>query len=205
MHVSEPAEYAMLGLLEGQPMHGYEMFQQFESGTLGEIVHLEMSQMYAFLKKLERLHYVESQLELQGTRPPRKIFHLTAAGRETFFLWLTQPVEKPREVRILFLIKLYFVRRYLPEQTRSLIDGQIVACQQFLDHLEARQHAETLATGTSRTGGENRENSGSENEGSKDGQSDSAFFDHVVLRGRIYQTRSLLDWLSELQRELAVV
>ncbi len=205
MHVSEPAEYAMLGLLEGQPMHGYEMFQQFESGTLGEIVHLEMSQMYAFLKKLERLHYVESQLELQGTRPPRKIFHLTTTGRETFFQWLTQPVEKPREVRILFLIKLYFVRRYLPEQTRSLIDGQIVACQQFLDHLEARQRAETLAAEASRTGRESRENSGSENEGSKDGQSDSAFFDHVVLRGRIYQTRSLLDWLAELQRELAVV
>lgn len=196
MHVSEPAEYAMLGLLEGQPMHGYEMFQQFEGGTLGEIVHLEMSQMYAFLKKLERLHYIESQLELQGTRPPRKIFHLTADGREAFFQWLTQPVEKPREVRILFLIKLYFVRRYLPEQTRSLIDGQIVACQQFLVHLEARQHAETLAAEASRE---------SENEGERDGESDTAFFDHVVLRGRIYQTRSLLDWLAELQRELAVV
>ncbi|TMD79960.1 MAG: hypothetical protein E6I97_03415 [Chloroflexi bacterium] len=32
---------------------------------------------------------------------------------------------------------------------------------------------------------------------------DEAFFDHVVLRGRIYQTRSLLDWLQELQHELA--
>jgi PadR family transcriptional regulator, regulatory protein AphA len=191
MHVSEPAEYAILGLLEGQPMHGYEMFQQFEGGMLGEIVHLEMSQMYAFLKKLERLHYIESQLELQGTRPPRKVFHLTEAGREIFFQWLTQPVEKPREVRILFLIKLYFVRRFLPEQTRPLIDQQIVACQQFLDHLEARQHTETLAVET----GEDA----SEDEG------DTAFFEHVVLRGRIYQTRSLLDWLGELQRELAVV
>src|SRR5579885_219057 len=99
MHVSEPAEYAMLGLLEGQPMHGYEMFQQFESGTLGEIVHLEMSRMYAFLAMLERLHYVEPQLGLQGTRTPRKIFHRTAAGRETFSLRLTRPGEKPPEVR----------------------------------------------------------------------------------------------------------
>ncbi|HLI05836.1 MAG TPA: PadR family transcriptional regulator [Ktedonobacteraceae bacterium] len=197
MHVSEPAEYAILGLLEGQPMHGYEMFQQFESGMLGEIVHLEMSQMYAFLKKLERLHYIESQLELQGTKPPRKVFHLTAAGREVFFRWLTQPVEKPREVRILFLIKLYFVRRFLPEQTRPLIDRQIIACQQFLDHLEARQHAETLAAESVEAG--------SRNEGANGGNSDTAFFDHVVLRGRIYQTRSLLDWLGELQRELAIV
>src|ERR1051326_242832 len=60
MQISEPAEYAILGLLERRPMHGYEMFQQFQSGTLGQIVHLEMSQMYAFLKKLERMAYIEA-------------------------------------------------------------------------------------------------------------------------------------------------
>jgi len=111
MYISEPAEYAILGLLESQPMHGYEMFQQFKSGAMGQIVHLEMSQMYAFLKKLERLEYIEAQLEIQGSRPPRKIFHLTAKGRQAFFQWLKEPVERPREIRILFLIKLYFVQQ----------------------------------------------------------------------------------------------
>ena len=173
-------------------MHGYEMFQQFDSGTLGQIVHLEMSQMYAFLKKLERLRFIESDLELQGTRPPRKIFHLTPTGRETFFQWLTQPAEKPRDVRILFLIKLYFVQRLLPRETRPLIDRQIIACQRFLDHLEAR-HSSDIAANNAELGEESR---------SKD-ERDTAFFDHVVLRGRIYQTRSLLDWLYELQQELA--
>ena len=81
MQISEPAEYAILGLLEGQPMYGYEMFQQFQNGTLRQIVHLEMSQMYAFLKKLERLAYIEAELEPQGIRPPRRIFHLTHTGR----------------------------------------------------------------------------------------------------------------------------
>ena len=40
MYISEPAEYAILGLLESQPMHGYEMFQQFKNGALGQIVRL---------------------------------------------------------------------------------------------------------------------------------------------------------------------
>src|SRR5437899_3009990 len=111
MQISEPAEYAILGLLESQPMHGYETFQQFQNTIMGQIVHLEMSQMYAFLKKLERLGYIESQLELQGARPPRKTFHLTPMGRDIFFHWLTEAVVRPREVRILFLIKLYFVQR----------------------------------------------------------------------------------------------
>src|SRR5260370_6348901 len=101
MQISEPAEYVLLGLLKSRPMHGYEMFQQFTNGTLGQIVHIEMSQMYAFLKKLERLHYVEAEVEPQGTRPPRKIFRLTPDGEELFRQWLIEAVEKPREIRIL--------------------------------------------------------------------------------------------------------
>jgi PadR family transcriptional regulator AphA len=180
MYISEPAEYAILGLLESQPMHGYEIFQQFKNGAMRQIVHLEMSQMYAFLKKLERLEYIEAQLETQGSRPPRKIFHLTPKGRQAFFQWLKEPVERPREIRILFLIKLYFVQQLLPKEIGTLIDQQIAACQNFLNHLES-QHPIPPET------------------------SDGAFFDHVVLRGRIYQTRSLLDWLRELQHQFAEV
>jgi PadR family transcriptional regulator AphA len=176
MQISEPAEYAMLGLLKERAMHGYEMFQQFEHDTLGQIVHLEMSQMYAFLKKLERLGYIEAELEPQGTRPPRKIFHLKAEGEQVFFHWLTLPVEKPRDIRIFFLIKLYFVRRLQPSKAVQLITQQIEACRRFLQNLEAMQTAEA-------------DTSASEN-----------FFDHVVLRSRIYQTRALLDWLEELQQ-----
>ena len=178
MHISEPAEYVILGLLDSKPMHGYEMFQQFEDGTLGEIVHLEMSQMYAFLKKLERLEYIEAQLEPQGARPPRKVYHLTALGRDVFRQWLTEPVERPREIRILFLIKLYFVQRITPEQTPNLVKQQVLACRKFLEHLESRRPGDA----------ESR---------------DEAFFDHVVLRSRIHQTRALLDWLHELQHEMA--
>src|SRR5947209_6307397 len=178
MYISEPAEYAILALLHSQPMHGYEMFQEFKNSTLEEIVHLEMSQMYAFLKKLERLEYIEAQLEPQGPRPPRKVFYLTTLGRNVFFQWLSEPVVRPREIRILFLIKLYFVQRLTPKETALLVDKQIAACRNFLDHLESK-HSLYAETG------------------------DEAFFEHVVLRGRIYQTRSLLDWLQELQRELA--
>jgi len=178
MYISEPAEYALLGLLQSHPMHGYEMFQQFRNTTLGQIVHLEMSQMYAFLKKLERLEYIEAELEHQGPRPPRKVFHLTSLGRKIFFQWLTEAVVRPREIRILFLIKLYFVQQFTPREMAALVDQQIVACQSFLDHLESK-HSLHVESG------------------------DAAFFEHVVLRGRIYQTRSLLDWLRELQHELA--
>ncbi|HEV2654095.1 MAG TPA: PadR family transcriptional regulator [Ktedonobacteraceae bacterium] len=179
MQISEPAEYVILGLLKKQPMHGYEMFQQFQNSTLGQIVHVEMSQLYAFLKKLEHLAYIEAvEVKMQGVRPPRKIFQLTQQGEDIFLQWLALPVEKPRDIRILFLIKLYFVQRHLPAQTGSLLEQQIDACQRFLSHLE-QQHASSTAN-----------------------TSDEAFFDHVVLRSRIYQTRSLLEWMYEMHKEM---
>ncbi len=182
MQISEPAEYVILGLLKSRPMHGYELFQHFEGGTLGQIIHLEMSQMYAFLKKLERLGSIEAEIESQGTRPPRKIFHLTPTGDTEFMYWLTQADEKPRDIRILFLIKLYFVQRYLPTQTAELIKQQIQACQQFLMNLQSKQHATSNALKA---------------------VDDAAFFDQIVLNSRIHQTNSLLEWLYTLQTQMA--
>ena len=132
--------------------------------------------MYAFLKKLERLEYIEAELEPQGIRPPRRIFHLTDPGRAAFHEWLTTPVERPREIRIFFLLKLYFVRQIIPDQTARLIDREITACRKFLDHLESQRLPDADT-------------------------SDTAFLDHVVLRSRIHQTRALLDWLCELQSD----
>lgn len=179
MQISEPAEYAILGLLNQRPMHGYELFQHFEDGTIGEIVHLEMSQMYAYLKKLERLDTITPEVETQGMRPPRKIYHLTTQGREIFFAWLMQAVEKPRDIRIFFLLKLYFVQQFQPRQMYSLVEQQIDACQHFLTHLESRQHSDQQQYG------------------------EAGFLDHIVLRSRIHQTRALLDWMRELQEELS--
>jgi PadR family transcriptional regulator AphA len=178
MQISEPAEYAILGLLAEQPMHGYELFQRFQNEVLGQIVHIEMSQLYAFLKKLERLALVEADLEYQGMRPPRKIYHLTQQGRALLEDWLTTPVERPRDIRIFFLSKLYFVQRQMPDQLARVIDQEIEACARFLASLEAQRRGPLSIR-------------------------DRAAFDQVVLTSRIYQTRALLNWLRELQTEFA--
>jgi PadR family transcriptional regulator AphA len=178
MRISEPAEYAILGLLAEKPMHGYEIFQRFQNEVLGQIVHIEMSQLYAFLKKLERLALIEADLEHQGIRPPRKVYHLTRQGRTLLEDWLTTPVERPRDIRILFLSKLYFVQRQMPGQLARVIDQEIEACARFLASLEAQRRGPVNIR-------------------------EQAAFDQVVLTSRIYQTRALLNWLRELQTEFA--
>jgi len=98
--------------------------------------------------------------------------------------WLTQADEKPRDIRILFLIKLYFVQRYLPTQTAELIKQQIQACQQFLVNLRSKHASSSNAIKA---------------------VDDATFFDQIVLNSRIHQTKSLLEWLYTLQTQMAEV
>ena len=131
-------------------------------------------------KKLERLTLRPGTNTNAGTRPPRKIFQLTPAGQEVLQQWLTQPVNKPRDIRIYFLIKLYFVQRYQPGQVTQLMQQQQQACEQFLLSLQKMQEQPVKTTTETL---------------------DADFFAQVVLGSRIYQTRALLAWLKELQQE----
>ncbi len=136
-----PTEYALLGLLLDGPKHGYELARRFSPETaLGGICHLEMSMLYALLKKQEKAENIEAELESQGTRPPKRIFHLTAMGRAAFMEWVRSPVGRSREIRLDFLVKLYFARQLGVDDVLALIDRQLEVCTALLDRLERGQN-----------------------------------------------------------------
>ncbi len=132
-----PTEYALLGLLLDGPKHGYELARRFAPETaLGEICRLEMSMLYALLKKQEKVDHIEAELESQGARPPKRIFHLTPLGRAAFMEWVRTPVGRSREIRLDFLVKLYFARQLGDDDVLALIDRQLEVCMALLDRLE---------------------------------------------------------------------
>jgi DNA-binding PadR family transcriptional regulator len=160
-------EYALLGLLKQEPRHGYDLARAFAPETpLGEIVHLETSMLYAHLKKLERDGLVRAALHMQASRPPRRVFELTAAGEATLARWLAEPVERTRDLRLEFLLKLYIARQSNPDTARRLIAVQHDVCERFVDSLR-----EQIA-----------------------GEEDS--FRRLVLEMRLAQNQALLAWLS---------
>lgn len=189
MKISEPAEYALLGLLWDGPRHGYELHRAFASNQeLGAICRLEQSQLYAFLKKLEQLGYLESTLEPQEGRPPRRVVGLSSKGRHTFRQWVETPVPRPREVRLVFLLKLYFARSFGTATILTLITRQIEACQAFLKKLEEGPP-------------------GVANKGSGKAASGSALQDFrvIVHQVRIRQIEATIGWLAELQGQAEAI
>ena len=160
-------ERTLLGLLQREPRHGYDLAREFAPGTvLGDIVHLEPSLLYANLKKLEREGLVESSLELQESRPPRRVLRLTARGEQELERWLREPVEHTRDLRLEFLLKLYLARQLDPDAAARLGTGQGEVCRGFVDSLR-----EQLARETDE-------------------------FHQLVLEMRLAQNQALLDWLA---------
>ena len=158
--------YALLGLLMRGPRHGYELYRRYER-ELGPMWRAGMSQVYALLKELEQDGLVEARVELQESRPARKVYSLTPAGNQAFKHWVRQPVKNIRDIRVLFLAKLYFLRQLRLDGVEELIVAQKALCRERANDIARR--AEQLRADD---------------------------FQSLVLDFRRHQLEGIIDWLD---------
>lgn len=178
-----PAEHAILGLLaeSASGAHGYDLARYFSGDEpLGAIVRLEPGMLYHHLKKLDRVGWVAATVEQQGLRPPKQVYRLTDSGRAELERWLTSPVERTREIRLEFLVKLFFAQRTNPSMMQELIGHQRETLQRNLASLDEQRQAMSAKNDVSEV--------------------DRAFT-VKVLELRSLQTTSALEWLDSLATE----
>jgi len=213
------SEFALLGLLLDGPKHGYELARRFSPETpLGDICPLEMSMLYALLKKQEKAGYIEAQLESQGTRPPKRTFHLTDLGRAAFMDWVRAPVARTPEIRLDFLVKLYFARQLGSDDVGALIGRQIEVCRSLLEGLQRNEglpdHQTGLAGNYSSFDFEEEETEfngkgkrshprPNEHERNREPGPEEVRFFKLVTELRIKQNQAIIEWLQESRRALS--
>ncbi|MDQ3045543.1 MAG: PadR family transcriptional regulator [Chloroflexota bacterium] len=146
---ARPAEHAILGLLASASGagHGYDLARHFAPGQpLAEVIRLEPAMLYHHLKRLTAAGWVTATLEPQIARPARQVHAITPAGQAELRRWLAEPVAHTREIRLDFLVKLYFARQLDPALARRLIDEQRVLLDRLATSLAERRGA--IATNT---------------------------------------------------------
>lgn len=176
------AEHALLGLIAhvGGSAHGYELARHFDAGqSLGDVMHIEQSMLYQHLKKLERRGLLTVSLQPQGTRPPRQVYRITADGHAELRRWLAEPVARTREIRLDFLVKLFFAFQLNRVQASRLIAEQQGVCTE----LAATLAAQAAALGDPR---------------SPQLPDHETRFQRMVLSLRLAQTRAAAGWLQRL-------
>lgn len=104
-------ELLLLGLLQKEEMHGYQL-HEFIDSFMQTCVDLKKSTAYYLLDKMAQEGYVTRTEEREGNRPPRHVYHLTAAGETRFQELLRQnlaaflPARFPGDTGLTFLDKL---------------------------------------------------------------------------------------------------
>jgi DNA-binding PadR family transcriptional regulator len=101
-------KFGILGLLAGQPLHGYDVRTRFED-LLGGSWEVNIGQVYATLQRLERDGLVEPA-EARGDRG-KLPYRLTGAGREALEAWLAEPESEPQQLREEIYLKLLLAAR----------------------------------------------------------------------------------------------
>ena len=182
------AEHAVLGLLavsESGSGHGYDLARHFGSDApLGSVIRLEPGMVYHHLKKIERIGWVSVVPDVGQGRPARRLFALSSAGRDELARWLAEPVAHTREIRLEFLVKLYFALLLDPVLAVRLIDEQRETCARIIAALSDRSRDDNSTSAV-----ETREQK----------------FGDMVLDMRLAQTHAALDWLDRVRLDAMAV
>jgi PadR family transcriptional regulator AphA len=122
---STPFEIILLGFIAENPLHGYDLFKVLsQPGGISDVWHINQSNLYAMLESLEAQGYLISHMIQIGSSPMRKEYHITAAGSMVLEKWLQEPVRHGRDMRQIFLAKLYFAMRENPDTAMKLVTKQ---------------------------------------------------------------------------------
>src|SRR5450759_1144111 len=115
----------MLALLAEQPMHGYQLRQQFELRT-GGTWPLNIGQVYTTVQRLVRDGLVEPVPESESADDAADVdrFRLTSAGRAEIADWWRTPVDRGAPARDELVIKLALAVTAPDIDARDVIQAQ---------------------------------------------------------------------------------
>lgn len=133
--------YAILGFFIEGPYYGYSLYKKIKSDTtFQKIWYLKQSQFYAFLDKLQTEKMLSFTIYEGDNYPDRKEYQITDLGMLTFNDWVVTPVERGRDMRQEFLIKLFFALKMPDKIVHELITRQKQAAGYWFDEFQKLKH-----------------------------------------------------------------
>ncbi|MFF3765582.1 PadR family transcriptional regulator [Streptomyces sp. NPDC001922] len=163
----------LLALLAKGPAHGYELKQALEKLLGAAYPQPNVGQIYVTLGRLEKAGLIEGEDVAQSSRPNKRIYQLTAAGREAVEAWFDEPADEPR-VRDEFFMKL------------ALAPHSGAADQIALINKQRRHYLNTMRDLSKLAAAEDRDNRVAQ----------------LLIEGAMLHLQADLDWLERCQEEL---
>lgn len=113
-------EHAILGFLNYRPYSGYDLKKIFDR-SVRHFWPADQSQIYRTLARMSEKGWVEIEVIHQETRPDRKEYRITPAGRDELRRWLTAPLP-PEENRSADMIQVFFAAQLSDEEILEIFE-----------------------------------------------------------------------------------
>lgn len=133
-------KHAILGLLAGKPLHGYELKSGFDD--LVPTSAMNVGQVYTTLDRLSRDRLVTHEVVNQAERPDKKVYALTDDGRKELKEWLATPSGLDLDLRNETFLKLMLARRLRGADPLKVLAVERRAC---FDRLHEATQAQAKA------------------------------------------------------------
>jgi DNA-binding PadR family transcriptional regulator len=113
--------YAVLGMLSfGDELSGYQLKKRADNLRFfyWSPAH---SQIYAELRRLEKLGYVTHREVKQLRRPDKRVYRITPEGQEAFESWMTDAPVEPVTLKHSVVLRLFFGHAGDPDRLREVL------------------------------------------------------------------------------------
>ena len=169
-------KYAILGLVNREPMSGYDIKKAFEDRALTSFWHAEHSQIYPELKKLVEEGMLRFDTDIRGEQMEKKIYYITDQGHNEFLSWLKDDVPIERTFKDIFRLRTYYSESLSDDEFLKLLQSQLNQHTEKRDFLAGVMSKEFKSKapkkGTAELG------------------------DYMVLDGAILRENAYIDWLN---------
>jgi DNA-binding PadR family transcriptional regulator len=131
-----------LGVLTLGDATGYEIRKMFEEGPFQYFTDAGFGSIYPALKRLHNEGYVTLREEIQDSRPDKKIYSITPAGRKAFTAAFTK-TPGPDKFRSDFLLALFFEDLLSPDLIGRALDERIEWYREKIQQLQDCDRSQT--------------------------------------------------------------
>ena len=134
---------ALLGLLEREPSHGYDLKRDYDT-YFGRGKALPFGQVYSTLSRLARDGKVEAGETEPGAGPDRKRYAITQLGTSEVETWLSAPVVPEPHLQTVLFVKVVLAIM-LGRSAETYLDSQRAAHLQRMRELtDLRRHGSVV-------------------------------------------------------------
>ncbi|MFH1440974.1 MAG: PadR family transcriptional regulator [Candidatus Omnitrophota bacterium] len=123
-------EIILLGLLNENPKHGYEIKKQIKK-ILSLFAGIDFKSIYYPLKLLEEKGLIIKHIDKQGKRPERFVYELTSKGKARFNKLLSESFLNFRRPQFSLDLCLYFLNNIKPETAKRRLRARMLILEKL--------------------------------------------------------------------------